>query len=76
MIFVFFFVVVISDILAAIIYLYADECIRIRKRLRRLGVSSEEINKFPKRANYFYLKEKLYEKETQLAEECFLTVEK
>ncbi|WP_207638072.1 hypothetical protein [Butyrivibrio sp. FC2001] len=57
-------------------YLYLDECSRLRKRLLKMGVNRDDISSFPKRISAFYLKDILYEKETELAEECFLTVEK
>ncbi len=57
-------------------YLYLDECSHLRKRLLKMGVSKDVVSAFPKRISASYLKDILYEKETELAEECFLTVEK
>ncbi|WP_029322163.1 hypothetical protein [Butyrivibrio sp. AE3004] len=58
------------------IYLYLDECSQLRRRLIKLGAPKREVMSFPGRFHIFYLKELLYEKETELAEECFLTVER
>ena len=72
-----FTVVLILIILAVVLgYLYLEECSRLRKRLIKMGVSKEEVMPFPKRISVMYLRDILYEKETELAEECFLTVEK
>lgn len=56
--------------------LYLERCSLLRKRLIRLGVLREEVASFPICISVKQLEELLYEKETELAEECFLTVEK
>ncbi|WP_026526996.1 hypothetical protein [Butyrivibrio sp. VCD2006] len=76
MIVLFVFLLLLAIFLALGIYLYIDECSQLQKRLLRLGVAKEQIMVFPKKFWIFGLKELLYEKETELAEECFLTVEK
>ncbi|SDB29236.1 MULTISPECIES: hypothetical protein [unclassified Butyrivibrio] len=76
MIILFVFILMFIIILTLAIYLYIDECMQLRKRLLRLGVKKDEIMSFPKGLWIFRLKELLYEKETELAEECFLTVDK
>ena len=62
--------------LALGIYIYLDECTQLQKRLLKLGLRKDEVLRFPKCFLIFELKALLYEKETELAEECFLTVEK
>ena len=69
-------ILVVAILLALGIYFYLDECSKLQKRLIRLGVSKEKVLTFPRRFWIFALKEFVYEKETELAEECFLTVEK
>ena len=69
-------ILALSIFLVLAIFYYLDECSKLRKRLIRLGVRKEEVLVFPKSLWIYGLKELLYEKETELAEECFLTVEK
>ena len=69
-------ILAISVFLALGIYKYLDECAKLQKRLIRLGVSKDVFWTFSKRFWIFTLRELIYEKETELAEECFLTVEK
>ena len=76
MLFLYVIILIISIGLVLGIYLYIDECTQLQKRLIRLGVKKEKVLTFPKKFWIFALKELLYEKETELAEECFLTVEK
>ena len=76
MIFLFTIVVIFAIGIVIAGYLYAEECSRLRKKLLRLGVKKEEIASFSRKFSLFYLQDILYEKETELAEECFLTVEK
>ena len=69
-------ILVVAILLTLGIYYYLDECTQLQKRLIRLGVKKEKVLKFPGKFWIFRLKELLYDKETELAEECFLTVEK
>ena len=69
-------ILVLIIVLALSMYAYLDECNHLRKRLIRLGVQKEEVMPLKKRFWIFGLKELLFEKETELAEECFLTVDK
>ena len=57
-------------------YAYMENCARLRKRLLTLGVSAETVRAFPVCVNAGRLKALVYEKETELAEECFLTVDR
>ncbi len=76
MLILFVFFLMLTIIISLGIYLYIDECNHLQKRLIRLGVRKEEVMPLRKRFWIFGLKELLYEKETELAEECFLTVDK
>ncbi|WP_408071598.1 hypothetical protein [Butyrivibrio sp. JL13D10] len=57
-------------------YMYLEECYRLRRKLLRMGAGRTEVMSFPSSILLWRLKDILYEKETELAEECFLTVEK
>lgn len=76
MLFLYVMILFLSILCVLGLYLYMDECAQIRKRLIKLGVKQEAVLTFPKKYWIFGLKELLYEKETELAEECFLTVER
>ena len=76
MVILFVIILMIAIFLTLGIYLYLDECTQLQRRLLRLGVRKDRVMSFPTRFWIYGLKELLYEKETELAEECFLTVEK
>ncbi|WP_026511535.1 hypothetical protein [Butyrivibrio sp. LC3010] len=71
-----FIILVIVILITLVAYLYINDCMRLQRRLLKLGVSKSELLSFRDRFSVIHLKELLYEKETELAEECFLTVEK
>ncbi len=67
---------IIAIVIAAIVilgYNYINYCRKLRCHLRGLGVPYEKITGFSKSLNSAYLKDLIYEKETELSEQSYMT---
>ena len=63
---VFIFIILISVLLAFVIVSYFDNCRKIKKRLRSLGVADDKLKGIRRAYNVPYLKDVLYERETEI----------
>ncbi len=54
------------------VYRYVVMCGKIKKRLKALGTAQKQLT-FPKSLHLIQLQDMLYEKETEMAEEYFIT---
>ncbi len=54
------------------VYRYVVMCGKIKKRLKVLGTAQTQLS-FPKSLHLIQLQDMLYEKETEMAEEYFIT---
>ncbi len=61
---------------AWLFYLQFVKCEKLRKRLMILGTPREKLKGFKAYLSSSYLKNLLYEKETELSEESYLMMEK
>ncbi len=73
--FVFIAVSALVVILVFFGYKYVKYCRSLRSQLRGLGVDYEKISGLGKSLNCAYLKDLIYEKETELAEQNYITTD-
>ncbi len=59
-------IILVSVLLAIGIVSYLDKCRRLVKRLRALGIADDKLKGFRRALNIGYLKDALYERETEL----------
>ncbi len=69
----FLIVMILIFAIVILVYRYISYCRALRSHLRGLGVPYEKITGPLKSLNYAYLKNLIYEKETELAEQNYVT---
>ena len=70
---IFLIVMILLFAIVILIYKYISYCRILRSHLRGLGIPYEKITGPLKSLNYAYLKDLIYEKETELAEQNYIT---
>ena len=76
MIIALFVVLFISAALSFLAYSYLEKCRQLRSRLKSLGVPSSVFSGIRRGNNLVYLRDLIYEKETELAEQNFIATER
>ena len=70
--------IVVSVLILALaygIYCYLEKCRLLRYRLRSLGISPDRFSSKFKAFRLYYLRDLLYEKETEMAEQSFISAD-